>query len=255
MAYPPTIGRPVGQTSPTGVFGRSSDPAKYVVGRGRFLRPTLEIPNGPSFEWPNGVEGMRVQGNIGNARHRYIGDNADVVQVMHRDSRTIEMSGQFNGITASTNVRDLLAVITADSPRGYWLLKLPPGVLTVREQQVNIDAYDFTHAFDDRTDSWDYSVTFIRIGIGNKIKKKATIKSPTNPTAKVVKTVNRGKGTRIYTIHAGGRTLRAAAQLVYGNPERWREIYNKNISALSKLNVPMHLIPTKNLPLGMKLHY
>lgn len=253
MAFPPVIGKDIGEGSPPGVFGRTEDSAKYVVERRRFQRPTLEVPGGPSFEWPNGVEGFHVVGQVGNARHKYIGDNADVVKVMHRDSRTLEMSGQFSGRTASQNVRDLLDVITAVSPRGYWTLTLPSGVLPTREQLVNIDSYDFDHPWDDRTDSWNYTVSFIRIGVGKGLKKKKIIASPTNPTSKRAKP--KGTATRTFTIHAGARTLRAAAKLVYGNPDRWREIYNKNLTALNKLGIPLNVLPTKNLPLGLKLKY
>lgn len=253
MAFPPTIGEPVEGNLPAGVFGRTEDTAKYVVERSRFQRPTLSIPNGPSFEWPNGVEGIRIAGQIGNARHKYIGDNADVVQVMHRDSRTIEMSGQFSGVTGSENIRDLLAVVTAVSGTGYWLLKLPAGVLPTKEQQVNIEAYDFDHPQDDRMDSWDYTITFILIGVGKKLKSKKVIASPTNPITKTGK--DKGTGQRIFTIHAGARTLRAVAKLVYGNPERWREIYDKNTKVLNSLGIPFNILPTKILPLGLKLHY
>jgi hypothetical protein len=247
----------IGATLDPGIFVRSRDSAKYVIGRARFQRPTLSVPKGDTFEWPNGVEGLRIQGSIGNARHKYIGDNADVVQVMHRDSRTIEMSGMFTGITASANVRALMAVITAVSPTGYWILSLPPGgdkgVIT-QTQQVNIDNYEFDHAWDDRTDSWNYTITFIRVGIGKKITPpKNVTTSPKNPGT--TRTTPRGTPSRVFTIHAGGRTLRAAAQLVYHNPERWKEIYNKNLKVLNSLNIPLHILPTKNLPLGLKLHY
>jgi hypothetical protein len=255
MAFPPTISESVGEGRPKGVFGRSQDPAKYVVERSRFTRPTLEIPGGAKFEWPNGVEGMRVAGQVGNARHKYIGDNADVVQVMHRDSRTIEMTGQFNGITGSENVRDLVEVITAVSPKGYWILTLPSGVLPTKVQYVNIDSYDFDHPFDDRMDAWNYTISFIRIGVGKNVTKKKTVASPSNPIAKNKVVANKGVGTRTFTTHAGGNTLRAVAKLVYDNPDRWREIYNANIKALTALNIPMNILPTKPLPLGLKLKY
>ncbi len=255
LANPPVIGKSVGKGLPKGVFGRDEDPAKYVIERSRFTRPTLAIPGGKTFEWPNGVEGIRVAGQIGNSKHRYIGDNADVVQVMHRDSRTIEMTGQFNGITASENVRDLIDVITSESPKGHWVLTLPAGVLPTKTQLVNIDNYDFVHAWDDRTDSWDYTITFTRVGVGKNVAKKKTIDSPSNPTVKTKKAEPKGKGERTFTIHEGATSLRAVAKLVYDNPDRWREIYNKNTKVLNSLNIPLHILPTKVLPLGLKLHY
>lgn len=254
-SFPPTISSPIGSDQRAGVFGRTKDPARYVIGRSRFQRPILSVPNGPSFEWPNGIEGLRVAGQVGNARHKYIGDNAEVVQVMHRDARTIEMSGMFTGITAEISVRDLLSVITAVSPTGYWILTLLGSKLTLNQQHVNIDNYEFTHEADDRTDSWNYNITFIRVGIGAKPKPKPTVKPPANPITKTGKPGTKGKGPRTFTIRAGARTLRAVAQVVFHNPERWKEIYNLNVKALNGLNIPLHTLPTKNLPLGLKLYY
>jgi hypothetical protein len=179
-----------------------------------------------------------------------------VVQVMHRDSRTIELSGMFSGLSGSVNVRDLIAVVTADSPAGYWDLKLPSGVLPTNEQHVNIDGYDFDHPWDDRTDSWAYSITFIRVGIGQKLSKgKKKVKSPSNPSTKTTKPQPKGKGARTFTIHAGATSLRSVAKLVYQNPDRWREIYEKNLKVLNSLGIPLHILPTKNLPLGLALKY
>lgn len=270
LMWPPEIGKPVGENQKLGVgiFGRSDDTAKYVIKRARFERPLLYIPipsakpggadkMGPSFEWPGGVEGVRVSGQVGNARHKYIGDNAERVKVMHRDSRTLELSGQFAGVSGNESIQKLLSVITAVPPTGHWMLKMPANVLPARQWQVNIDSYDFTHAFDDRMDSWDYAITFIYVGTGPKlVGKKQTAKQPLNPVGTTIKVPKKkGKGARTFTIHSGARTLRAVAKLVYGNPERWPEIYNKNFKYLTMLNIPFNILPTKILPLGFPLKY
>lgn len=250
-AFPPVIGQSVGEgTKAKGVFGRSVDPAKYVVERARFERPVIQIPpNGPKFEFPVGVEGITVAGQVGAATHRYLGDNATVMQVTHRDARTIELSGIFPGITGSSNMQDLLEVITAVAPRGYWNLTLPSSIFP-RVQQVVVMDYSFDHPQEDRDDNWFYSISLARTGTGAKVKKSTKTKSPSNPTSSV-----KGKSPRIFTTTAGARTLRAVAQNVYKDATRWTEILNKNYKTLAALNTPLVQMQTKQLPLGMKLNY
>lgn len=256
-SYPPTIPNPVGSGEKAGVFGRSHDPAKYVVGRARFTRPTLAIPDpkgkGLKFEWPVGVEGFRVAGQIGLAQHLYLGDNAPVVTVVHREARRIEMSGVFPGITGAINMRDLLAVMTAVTPTGYWTLSLPAGIFP-KEQQVVIEDYEFNHPEDDATDSFFYTIRMVRTGVGKKVKKTKKTKSPVNPVGSKKKPT-KGSGNRIFVTKAGGNTLRAIAKLVYNNTSRWTEIWEKNQIKLAKLNVPKAELAYRHLPYGMRLHY
>lgn len=254
MAFPPTVPTPIGAHSPSGVFTRTEDPAKYVVGRARFERPSLFVPpKGPVFEFPVGAEGVRVSGSPGLAEHRYLGDNAPVVQITHRDARRIELRGMLPGLTGATNMQNLIDVITAIPTTGYWILTLPPGIFP-RQQFVVVENYEFDHPEDEATDSWAYAISFIRTGVGKKIHKGKKTKTPVNPVGTVSKPP-RGVPTRTFTTKSGANTLRAVAKIVYGNPGRWQEIYNKNKNALARFNKPLLELQYFHLPYGIKLHY
>lgn len=253
-AYPPTIKESIGENLPAGVFKTRGDTAKYLIERRRFERPTLRIPpKGPKYEWPVGVEGIAISGNPGLAIHNYLGDNAPVVQIVHRDARRFEMRGTMPGDTGSENMRGLIAVIEAVAPLGYWILSMPSTIFT-KEQQVVIENYNFEHAEDDNTGGWNYSISFLRTGVGAKKGKPKTTTSPVNPVGSTKKKP-KGKSNRQFITKNGGNTLRAVAKLVYGNAARWREIYNKNTAVLNSLNLPLAQLQYKRLPYGMKLNY
>ena len=253
-AYPPVIRDSLGENRPPGIFNDAGDTAKYLIERRRFERASLRVPpKGPRYEWPIGVEGMGISGSPGLAIHNYLGDNAPSVQVVHRDARRFEMRGILPGNTGSENMRGLLDVITAVAPLGYWILSLPATIFT-KEQQVVIENYTFDHPEGDFTGSWTYTISFIRTGVGAKKSKPKTTGSPVNPVGSTAKP-KKGKTNRIFTTKNGANTLRAVAKIVYGNPSRWREIYNKNRKLLSSLNLPLAQLQYKRLPYGMKLNY
>jgi hypothetical protein len=252
--FPPVIKDFLGEGNQRpGVYNNLHDPARLLVERTRYERP--KITAGPaSFEWPLGVEGVTISGTPTLAEHRYLGDKDVVLQVTHADDQRIILTGQFSGLTGTRNMSDLMTVIRAPQPPNGKVLSLPrivfPNLL-----YVVIADYSFDHPQEDRNNSWDYTITFRRIAIGKLVKKPKSITSPVNPRTNKGRAKPRGKSSRIFTVHAGGNTLRAVAKLVYGNSNRWNEIYNKNTTTLKKLGVPMHLIPTKRLPYGMKLTY
>lgn len=249
-AFPPVIKNSIGENiDRVGVFGATVDPAKFLIEIRRFERPKLSIPGGGEFIWPLGIEGARIYGTASIAEHLYIGDNSAVMKVMHRDNRRIEMSGMFPGLTGASNMRDLLEIITAGGPDEGKVLTLPG--LFPKDQLVMVESYEFGHPEDDRTQSWTYAITFRRQGVSGKVHRQPVINNPKNPTAKKKAT----KTGRVFTVRNNARTLRAIAKIVYKNIQRWDEIYNKNQKALNKLGVSLHQLPTKPLPLGMKLHY
>jgi hypothetical protein len=252
--FPPTIKESIGENLPAGIFKVRGDTTKYIVERRRFERPSLRVPpNGPRYEWPLGVEGIGLSGNPGLAIHNFLGDNAPVVQIVHRDSRRIRLTGILPGDTGSDNVHGLIAVIEAVAPLGYWILTVPAGILR-REQQVVIEDYSFDHPEDDPTGSWTYSISLIRTGVGARRSKPKTTGAPVNPVGSTKKSP-KGKSNRIFTTKSGGNTLRAVAALVYGNAARWREIHKKNTKLLNSLGVPLEQLQYKRLPYGMKLNY
>lgn len=249
--YPGHIDDVIGENDKRqGVYGRAEDPAKFLVKLGRFVRPTLSIVGGDEFSWPLGVEGIVISGSATLAEHKYIGDNAIIVQIMHLDDRRVNMTGMFPGVTGAKNVRALLAIIQAETPKGGKVLDLP-GVFP-KAQFVAIESYNFTHPEEEHTDSWQYDITFRFVGVGKKIKQAKTIKPVGNPTSKKAPA---GKGSRVFVVKSGYRTLRAISRKVYGNANAWNSIYQKNKKVLNSLNVTPAQLPTKTLPLGLRLEY
>lgn len=251
--FPPQIKNFLGKGDQRpGVYENTNDPAKLLVARTRYERPTLRS-GALKFEWPLGVEGVRFSGQAAMAEHLYIGDNDVVVNVTHLDDQRIVLTGMFPGLTGTKNMQDLLQVIRAPQPKAGKVLVLPRVVFS-NEIVVAVADYDFDHPEDDRNNSWTYTVTFRRLSTGRQTNKPKKISSPVNPRTGKGKAVPRGKSQRIFTVHAGANTLRAVAKLVYGTPNRWGDIYNKNKKVLKKYG-PLHTIPTKRLPLGLKLNY
>lgn len=252
-ASPPVINDPIGDDDKRpGVYTGGTETHKFLIPKRRIEKPTLAIVGGDQFVWEAGLEGVRISGNATIAEHRYLGDNAVVGFVTHRDTGRIELSGQFSGKTGATNVRDLRQIIMAVTPKGGKILTLPNRVF-IKQQFVIVENYDFVHAQDDRTDSFDYTVSFLLIGVGKKTRSTKKVRPPSNPTSRKAKP--KGKATRVFVTKNGASTLRAVAKIVYGNPDRWREIYNKNLKVLKSLHIPLHTLPTKVLPYGIRLHY
>jgi hypothetical protein len=251
------IGPPVVTAKATGEVNDDEfigvDPSRYTVLLGTFHRPTLSVPGGPEFEWPLGTEGFSRSGSAALGIHRYIGDNAAVVDVMHNEEGRIEMSGLFPGKTGNENMMALEDVLVRNTPKTGKLLSLP-GVLK-DIQHVAAESWSFNHEEGDWTDSIAYTVSFVIVGTGSIVKvPKVTLPNP-NPTTKV----SRGKPTHIFKVRDGTRTLRAVAKLKYGKPTLWTKIYGLNkpilTSFLKKNNLSLHQLPTRLLPIGMALRF
>lgn len=251
--FPPTINNFLGKgVQRPGFFENTNDPAKLLVSPKRYERPVLRSGS-LKFEWPLGVEGITFSGQATLAEHTYIGDNDIVLDVTHLDNQRIVLTGMFPGLTGTNNMEDLLKVIRAPQPKPGKVLVLPRIVFS-NEIVVAVDSYEFGHPEDDRSNSWTYSITLRRLSTGRVTNKVKTVTAPVNPRTNKGQAKPRGKSSRVFTVHSGGNTLRAAAKLVYGNANRWREIYDKNTNVLKKI-APLYSIPTKRLPLGLKLYY
>jgi hypothetical protein len=252
MASPPIISNSIGSNLPTGVFRRPNDPSKLLIDRRRFERPRLSIIGGDEFEWPLGVEGIEISGSASLAEHLYIGDNAAVLQVMHSDNRRIVLTGMFPGLTGSANVRDLLEILIAPTDDNGKILTLPNSIFP-RTQIVVPETWSFSHPEEDSSDSWTYTTTLRRTGVGAKVKAPRTTVSPLDPIPSTAKP--RGNSARFVTVNSSVTTLRGVAANLFENPNRWRELYDKNRKILDALGVPLALLAVKRLPIGMKLFY
>lgn len=227
-----------------GQRGREGEIYNYLVPLSKFDRPTLGIPGGVEFEWPLGTEGLRLEGSAALAIHRYLGGNAAVVEVLHYDEARITMTGAFPGATGADNMAALRDVVVAAQPAGGKILSLP-GIFT-KEQMVAVETYQFEHPEDNISDdSFNYSITFVRVGVGNKVTGVPPIVSGTpvgQPHAYVV-------------TKTGLNTLRLISTYVWNTPNKWKVLRDLNKTLLEPLNIPDHLVPTYILPSGIKIYY
>lgn len=237
--------------------GTGQDPARRLLPDHMLRhreRPSLQA-GGLTFIWPVGPEGFRTTGSAQLGIHHYIGDNAVEVQVVHLDENRIEMSGTFPGLTAVQNMIELRQVLMGKTPKPEGKILMMPGVFN-QVQYVVVENYEFTHAEDDRTHSIQYSISFIRTGVGRRVQDPKGTAPPTQPL-KGAK--GRGASARYVTTKDGVRTLRAIAKVAYKNSNYWGRVYGHNKNTVikayqkkHKTTIPMHRMPTFRWPIGTK---
>jgi len=230
------------------------DPARLLVPDGNLYHKRPYLQSGDLvYMWPVGVEGLRHSGTAALAIHRYIGDDDVDVQVVHRDESRIEMTGTFPGITSVDNVAALKLLIRDNTPNAGKILFLP-GIFE-RVQYVVVENYDFVHAADDRTHSFDYTISFIRKGPGKRIADPHGKPAPPNPTRK---TKPKGKPSRYAIARSGNQTLKQIANKMYGDANKWKHLADLNATLIadsSNSNIAYYEIPTHRWPLGTKIYY
>ena len=234
--------------------GSVSSPGKHSAGQWAHARPYLS--NGSDiFVFPVGVEGFQEQGQATLGLHHYIGDvEADGVTV-HRDESRITLSGTWPGLTAvdvMVDCRNMLRAIPQDLGLILWV----PGIF-VKEQYVLAETWTFSHEEDDRSHSIPYTITFVRIGDTHRVADPSGSIPPPNPGGQ---TKPKGKPSKIFTIKANVRTLRAVAKKVYKNDNAWPRLVTLNEGQLNKWkknhpDIPTYKIPTYRWPIGTKFSY
>jgi hypothetical protein len=241
MAHPPTIQNKKTAFDPT-IWkpGQGMDPAAYLVYPGTVNAPGKATPgnlrharpyivNGSKlYAFPTGIEGFRRSGQAQLGLRHFIGDNTVDGITMHYEEARITLSGTFPGTTSQQNMVECINMLRSHT-KERGLVLYAPGVFN-REQFVLPENWDFTHDADDRTHSIDYTITFVRIGEGHKVKDPKGTPPPRNPTAK---TMPKGKPARIFTTTGSVRTLRGIAAKVYGDATKWQQIVQLNRSSLS----------------------
>jgi hypothetical protein len=226
----------------------------------RFAPPSIRSANN-SFSWPFGTEGFRRYGSATLGIHKYLGAGNVAVQVIHLDEAHIELNGTFPGLTSSTFMEQLLAVITADGSKDLFV----PGVFS-RIQRVFTESYDFSHAADERTHSIDYSIQFVRTTVGatvaasNTVKGQAISSNRTIPgSPRVTTAASVAQSDRVYVVSAGSQSLREIAAIVYGSQEDWTKIIDLNKGVLDNYNPDSDILafqlPTMRLPAGTVIIY
>lgn len=247
--------------------GVGIDPAKYLLRPGRvdapgdhssgqWFYPRPYISNGTDvFVFPVGPEGIQEQGQATLGIHKYIGDTEADGATVHYDESRITLSGTFPGVTSVQVVRDCRNMLRGRQ-KGPGLILWVPGVFA-QEQYVLPDTWSFTHDADDRSHSFDYSITFLRIGSKGRVNAPTNSIPPANPGAK---TKPKGKPANIFIVKSGTRTLRAIAKAVYHDADAWPRLVRLNQGQLNRWkrhhpNFPAYKIPTYRWPLGTKFRY
>lgn len=239
--------------------GRGQDPARYLVRDSNLYhrRPSLQSGN-LVFVFPVGVEGMRHTGQATLAIHHYFGDDDAEVQILHKDESRIELSGTLPGIRGVESMA-ALRILIRDTPPDIGKILFLPGIYE-RVQYVVVESYDFTHAADDRTHSWDYVITFVRTGAGRRLPDPHGKPPPPNPgTTKTP----RGKYTRFWRTGSGGaRTFRQISKIVYGSASKWKllvdlnnDLINSERQRLKQDGIASFDIPNFRWSLGTKIYY
>lgn len=213
-----------------------------------FFRPWLSVPDGPSFIFPIGLEGFRIEINPTLGIHKYIGANAVAVNVIHRGEEVITMNGNLpglSGVDAMRKLRDVVYAVTPDSGKILYL----PGVLPYA-QRVVVQSASFDRAEDARGDDLTYSITFERFALADKYptpKLTDPVAQPHSPS--------KGGTSRVFKVNAKVNTLRKIAQAKLGSANKWESIYNKNTKLFNRLKVTKHEAPNHRLPLGTKVYW
>jgi len=225
------------------------DPARYLIPDSNLFhkRPSIQSGNAV-FIFPIGVEGFRRSGQALLGRHYYIGDNDVDVQVVHFDEARIELSGTFPGITAVDNMVELTNLLASPTPDRGKILYLP-GIFE-RIQYVNVENYDFVHDAEDRTHSISYVLSFLRTGIGRRIRDPHGTPPKPNPSVKKKKRARHAG--RYVIVRDMSRTLRQIAHQAYGDSKLWGRVLELNEEPISKLiaDVPRHQLPQYRFPIG-----
>lgn len=254
-----------------------ADPAKYLIDPGSVdindagqikisagmlahARPYI-LAGDQLFVFPIGVEGFRRSGAATLGLHKYLGDNAVDGITTHFEEARISLEGTFPGLTAQPSMIDCINVLRAQHPiRGLSLFC--PGVFNM-EQYVLAENWEFSHEPDDRTHSIAYTISFVRLGEGGQADDPAGTPPPAQPGQD--NGVSKGKPANVFTVADNARTLKAIAQKVYGDANKWAKLVDLNAGQLADwqrgnamnalYNLPTYQLPTYRWPIGTKFRY
>lgn len=238
--------------------GDPNDTAQYILAPGaNFLRPWISVPGGRAFVWPLGVEGFSLSIDPQLGIHKYIGDNAVKVDVIHKGEEHVSMSGSFPGVTSIGAFRALRDMVYADTPERGKILYIPH--LFTYTQRVVIASARFDHGQEDRGTDLTYDLELVRLGPGTAVSENQLIE-PEPQGAIGAKTSGAkgasGAGThRPFRVNGTYNTLRKIASLKLGNSNKWKVLYDKNQGVFRKLAIPTYQVPDKRLPLGTVIYY
>lgn len=226
------------------------DSARYLLTPDEdFSRPYLAVPGvNLAFIWPLGVEGFEIADQADLGKHKYLGTDKMDVDIVHGGETSISMSGIFPGWTAAANLRALRAVFYARSTAIGKILNLP--YIFQDLKYVICDNLRHSRPDDERLLDISYSVTFVVVG-GAGDRSPDQIDTPNQiPPAKIG-----GRTAQTFSSTNAVNSLRKIAQKVYGNSERWTDLYKLNGAWFDTRNIPSHLVPDYRLPTGTQISY
>lgn len=226
--------------------GDPDDPARYLARPGvDFLRPWLAVSNGFAFQWPLGLEGYNLTIDPTLGIHKFIGDNAVVVDVLHAGEEHFTMSGTFPGSSASDLIQALRDVVYQSAPDDFGKILYIPSIFTFA-QRVHVNHAEFNRDAGTFGDDASYSIEFVRIG---------TTKEVTGNIAPVTTSAPKGKGARNVKTTSTYNTLRKVAAWKLGSALNWRSIYNLNELYFTKKHIPLSQAQGFRLPIGTTLYF
>lgn len=234
---------------------KMSDTGKVTTTPGNLHEVRPYIINGKKlFVFPVGPEGFRRSGQAQLGLHRPIGHDEVRGVTVHRREARIELSGMFPGTSAQSNMVNCDDILASSQTNGLSLWV--PGVFDA-EQFVLPESWDFTHDAEDRTHSISYTITFIRVGYGQKIPEKHGAPGQQGP---IIRRKPKGKPHKIFTVKAGYHTFRSIAKRVYGSQKSWQKLVKLNAGQIHKWekkyhSIPSHKMPTHRWPTGTKFRY
>lgn len=240
------------------VRGDPDDSVVYLSEPGvNFYRPWISVPNGRAFVWPLGVEGFSLSIDPSLGVHKYVGDNAVKVDVIHKGEERLTLNGSFPGKSSIGAFRALRDIVYADTPERGKVLYVPH--LFTYTQRVVIGATRFDRGDTDRGTDLTYSIECIRLGPGTKTHEDALIDvEPIPGQTDKTSGANGGSGKgahRVFTVNGTYDTLRKIAAHKLGKANKWRTLYNKNSRYFIMHSVPAHLAPDHHIALGTKIYY
>lgn len=240
------------------VRGNPNDSVAYISEPGvNFFRPWLSVPGGAAFVWPLGVEGFSHSLDPQLGIHKYIGDNAVKVDVIHNGEERLTLSGSFPGMSSIGAFRALRDIVLADTPARGKVLYVPH--LFTYTQRVAVGTTHFDHAETDRGTDLTYSIEFVRLGAAARVHEDDLVDvepQPTVPPATAGAKGGSGAGAhRPFRVNGTYNTLRKIAAHKLGKADKWRALYDKNSRWFIMHNVPAFRAPNHRLPLGTTIYY
>ena len=234
--------------------GDKDDPAMYVANPGvHFYRPWLSSSDkfdGAAFIWPLGLESFNLSIEPQLGIHRFIGDNAVVVDVTHLGEEHFSMSGNFPGVTGPDNMQALRQIVYMKTPKLGKVLYVPH-VLTYAQRVVVVRA-TFGHDMDSASQDMTYEIEFVRTGIINvgKHDNKPQLADPRPPG-----TGGAQAGSRSLKVDAKHNTLRKIAAWKLGSATKWNVLYDKNKKWFTARKVIGAKVPDYHIPVGTKIYW